>query len=220
VVLGLLAVITLLSALLILLPVAVSRRREKRTTPKGWGVRAGVYFAMLGLGFLMIEVALVGRFLLILDHSALAFTIVLFGLLTASGVGSVLSPWIPWRAALAILVALTLLSAMFLSGPLELLLRAPLPLRTAGALALLAPLGLLMGVAFPKGLQWVAAERTAWLPMAWSVNGFTSVIGAVMAALVSLSWGYSTVLARGGVAYLIALITIWKHPLAGRRSTT
>jgi spermidine synthase len=212
VVLGLLAVITLLSALLILLPVAVSRRREERTTPKRWGLRAGVYFAMLGLGFLMIEVALVGRLLLILDHSALAFTIVLFGLLTSSGVGSVLSPRIPWRAALGALVALTLLMTVFLSGPLGLLLRAPLPLRIAGALAVLAPLGLLMGVAFPKGLQWVAAERASWLPMAWSVNGFTSVIGAVLAALVSLSWGYSVVLGCGGAAYLIALLTIWRQP--------
>lgn len=218
VVLGLLAVTTLLSALLILLPVLVSRRREKeRTTPRAWGVRAGLYFSMLGLGFLTIEVALVGRLLLVLDHSALAFTIVLFGLLTASGVGSVVSPRFPWRAALAALVALTLLCAMFLSGPLEMLLRAPLPLRIAGALAVLAPLGLLMGVAFPKGLQWVAAERAAWLPMAWSVNGFTSVIGAVLAALVSLSWGYSVVLACGGAAYLIALLCIWKHPSAAGR---
>lgn len=215
VVLGLLGVTTLLSALLILLPVAVSRRREgERTTPRGWGFRAGVYFAMLGLGFLMIEVALVGRLLLILDHSALAFTIVLFGLLTASGVGSVLSPRIPWRSALAALVALAMLEALLLSHLLALLLREPLPLRIAGALAVLAPLGMLMGVAFPKGLRWVAAERGAWLPMAWSVNGFTSVIGAVLAAMVSLSWGYSTVLACGGAAYLIALIAIWKLPPA------
>lgn len=219
VVLGLLALTTLLSALLILLPVVVSRRRQKeRTTPRGWGVRAGLYFSMLGLGFLTIEVALVGRLLLILDHSALAFAIVLFGLLTASGVGSVASPRIPWRAALAALVALTLMCAMLLSRPLELLLRAPLPLRIAGALAVLAPLGLLMGVAFPKGLQWVAAERVAWLPMAWSVNGFTSVIGAVLAALVSLSWGYSIVLACGGAAYLIALLCIWKQPSAAGRA--
>lgn len=220
VVLGLLAVITLLSALMILLPVVVSRRREKeRRTPKGWGARAGVYFAMLGLGFLMIEVALVGRLLLVLDYSALAFTTVLFGLLTASGVGSVLSSRVPWRTALALLVAFTLLYAMFLSGPLEVLLRAPLPIRTAGALAGLAPLGILMGVAFPKGLQWVAAESAAWLPMAWSVNGFMSVIGAVLAALVSLSWGYSVVLACGGAAYLIALFCIWKLPPAVGRPT-
>ncbi|HYN98153.1 MAG TPA: hypothetical protein VEU28_00610, partial [Actinomycetota bacterium] len=211
-VLGLLGVTTLLSAVLILLPALLIRLRAKRAasaSPRPGGVRTAVYFAMLGLGFLMVEVALVGRLLLLLNYSALAFTIVLFGLLSASGVGSFLSPNIAWRPALAALVALTALGATMLSPVLELLLQAQLPVRVGASLVLLAPLGLLMGVAFPKGLQWVAAERPAWLPMAWGVNGFTSVIGAVLAALVSLSWGYSVVLACGGLAYLIALLAIW-----------
>ncbi|HEX2148669.1 MAG TPA: hypothetical protein VHI31_00635 [Actinomycetota bacterium] len=211
-VLGLLGVTTLLSALLILLPALLIRLRAKRvasTSPRQGGARTAVYFAMLGLGFLMVEVALVGRLLLLLNYSALAFTIVLFGLLSASGVGSLLSPHIPWRPALAALVALVALGATLLSPLLEILLQAQLPVRIGAALILLAPIGLLMGVAFPKGLQWVAAERPAWLPMAWGVNGFTSVIGAVLAALVSLSWGYSVVLACGGLAYLIALLAVW-----------
>lgn len=208
-VLGLLGVTTLLSALLILLPALLARRRADRESLLGPGAaRTAVYFAMLGLGFLMVEVALVGRLLLILNHSTLAFSIVLFGLLSASGVGSFLSPHIPWRPALAALVGLIALGATFLSQLLEFLLQAVLPVRIAAALILLAPLGLLMGVGFPKGLQWVAAERPGWLPMAWGVNGFTSVIGAVLAALVSLSWGFSVVLACGGLAYLIALLAI------------
>jgi hypothetical protein len=214
-VLGLLVLTTLLSALLILLPALVTRRRAKRASsasPGPGGGRTTVYFAMLGLGFLMVEVALVGRLLLILNYSALAFTIVLFGLLSASGVGSFLSPHIPWRPALAGLVAMIALCAAFLSHPLEVLLQAPLPVRVGASLLLLAPIGLLMGTAFPKGLQWVAAERPGWLPMAWGVNGFTSVIGAVLAALVSLSWGYSVVLACGGLAYLIALLAIRNTP--------
>jgi hypothetical protein len=45
--------------------------------------------------------------------------------------------------------------------------------------------------------------------MAWGINGFTSVMGAVLAALISLSWGYSIVLAAGGLAYLVALLAVW-----------
>ncbi|HYO00326.1 MAG TPA: hypothetical protein VEU28_11685, partial [Actinomycetota bacterium] len=211
-VLGLLGATTLLSAVLILLPALLIRLRAKRAasvSPGQGGPRTAVYFAMLGLGFLMVEVALVGRLLLLLNYAALAFTVVLFGLLSASGVGSYLSPHVAWRPALAALVALTALAATMLSPLLELVLQAQLPVRVGASLVLLAPIGLLMGVAFPKGLQWVAAERPEWLPMAWGVNGFTSVIGAVLAALVSLSWGYSVVLACGGLAYLIALLAIW-----------
>jgi hypothetical protein len=209
-VLGLLLVTTLLSALLILLPALVLRRRDgSAQTRETGGTRPAVYFSMLGLGFLMIEVALVGRFLLVLNHSALAFTLVLFGLLGFCGAGSWLSSRIPWRPALAGLAALTILYALFLSPVLRVLLRTGLPLRIAGVLMLLAPLGTLMGVAFPKGLGWLAAAKPSWLPMAWGVNGFFSVIGAVLAALVSLSWGYPVVLACGGAAYLVALAAVW-----------
>lgn len=208
-VLGLLLVIASLSVAMLLLPALVIRRRERGgAAGKRESLRPGVYFAMLGLGFLMVEVALVGRFLLVLDHSALAFTMVLFGLLVSSGLGSALSARIPWRPALGVLVVLILVYSALLSGVLAALLSLGLPLRIGATLFLVAPLGILMGVAFPKGLNALAAARPNWLPMAWGINGFTSVMGAVLAALISLSWGYSIVLAAGGLAYLVALIAV------------
>ncbi len=210
-VLGLLVVTTLLSAAMIVLPV-VALRRQRGGIPRLHPVRPVAYFAMLGLGFLMVEVALVGRFLIVLNHSALSFTMVLFGLLIFSGLGSLLSSRIPWRPALAALVLLTAVYALSLSRILQILLKVGLPPRIIATVLLLAPLGILMGVAFPKGLRRLAVDRPAMLPMAWGVNGFTSVIGAVLAALVSLSWGYSVVLAAGGLAYLLALAAVWKSP--------
>lgn len=206
-VVGLLGVTAVLSAAMILLPALVLRRRV-RPAPGGAG-RAAVYFAGLGLGFLVIEVALVGRLLLVLDHSALAFTVVLFGLLGFSGLGSYLSERIPWKPAIAGLAALAAGYALLLTPVLRLLLTAALPWRVAGAVALLGPLGTLMGVAFPAGIRWLAGTRPDWLPMAWAVNGFTSVIGAVLAALLALSWGHPAVLAAGAGAYLMALAAIW-----------
>jgi spermidine synthase len=211
-VLGLLMVTAGLSAGMLLLPaLAIQRRERSGSTGKTRSLWPALYFAMLGLGFLLVEVALVGRFMLVLDHSALAFTMVLFGLLAASGLGSALSSRIPWRPALGALVVLVLLYSAGLSRVLGALLGLGLPLRIGVSLLLIAPLGILMGVAFPRGLSALAATRPSWLPMAWGVNGFTSVIGAVLAALISLSWGYSVVLALGGLAYLIALSAIWKH---------
>lgn len=209
-VLGLLGVITALSAAMILLPAAVIRRKERRTDEQNKAsVRPGAYFAMLGAGFLLVEVALVGRLMLVLDHSALAFALVLFSLLVFSGLGSALAFRVSWRGALAALAVVILLYAGGLSPVLHHLLGYGLPLRIAASGAILAPLGFLMGIGFPRGLGWLAKERPSWLPMAWGVNGFTSVIGAVLAALASLSWGFSAVLAVGAAAYLVALAVIW-----------
>lgn len=205
-VLGLLAVTSLLAAVLLIVLALAIRRRERGVAARSAPARSAIYFGMLGLGFLVVEVALVGRFLLLLDHSAAAFTLVLFGLLVFSGLGSALSARIPWRPALGLLAGLIALYGFFLSPVLHAALNLALPVRIAVALALLAPLGILMGVGFPRGLSWLQTERPSWVPMAWGLNGFMSVIGAIVASLVSLSWGYSVVLWLGATAYLVACL--------------
>ncbi|HEX2054577.1 MAG TPA: hypothetical protein VHJ78_12735 [Actinomycetota bacterium] len=211
-VLGLLAVTSLLAAVLLVVPALAIRRREKGVAGGRATWRPAVYFAMLGLGFLVVEVALVGRFMLLLDHSAGAFTLVLFGLLAFSGVGSALSPRIPWRPALGVLAGLIALYGVVLTPVLQAALTLALPVRIAIAMLLLIPLGTLMGVGFPRGLTWLETERPSWVPMAWGLNGFMSVIGAIVAALVSLSWGYSVVLWLGAAAYLVACLTAGSRP--------
>lgn len=212
--LGLLGMLVLVAGGLILAPALIIRRREPGG---GASLRPTAYFSLLGLGFLMVEVALVGRFMLVLDHPAQAFAVVLFGLLGFSGLGSLLSGRIPWRPGLGLLAALLGAYALGLSGVLDRVLGYGPGVRVAATLALLAPLGLLMGIAFPRGLAWIAQVRPSWVPMAWAVNGFTSVIGAVLAALAALSWGYSPVLIGAAGAYLVAALVVRSAPAAATR---
>jgi hypothetical protein len=75
-------------------------------------------------------------------------------------------------------------------------------------LVLMAPLGLVLGVPFPRGLALVGRTGPDWLPLAWGVNGFGSVVGAVLAALIALSFGLAAVFRTGAVAYAIALVAL------------
>jgi hypothetical protein len=166
-----------------------------------------VYFAALGLGFLLVEVALVQRFVLFLDHSARSFAIVVFGLLAFSGLGSVWSARLPWRGGLAMLVTAVALYPAVLATVLPGALGWDLGVRIGITLLLLAPLGFLMGIGFPRGLESLGVASPSRLPLAWGVNGFTSVVSAILAPMIALSWGFEAVFGGAALAYAVALVT-------------
>lgn len=215
---ALLALTTGLSLALILVPVVIVRRRQRERVPGAGRAPPAGYFAALGIGFLLVEVALVQQFVLVLDHSARSFAVVVFGLLACSGIGSLLSPRLPWRACLAAVVVALALYPLVLSTALPALLGRTLPVRVAATLALLAPLGILMGMHFPRGLAVLGAARPSRLPLAWAVNGFTSVVSAILAAMIALSWGFGAVFACAAVAYATALATARGGPKRGSRA--
>jgi hypothetical protein len=212
IVLALLVLVTALALALVAVPAAVVRRRRGERSG-GWSSPT-VYFGAVGVGFLLVEIALLQRFILLLEQPAYAVAVILFGLLLSSGVGSAVSVRIPWRGALAALVAAILLYPLLLAKTFPALLGQALAVRVLVALLLVAPLGLLMGVPFPRGLRALARTDPASLPLAWGVNGFASVIGAVLAAVIALSFGFKAVFFAGALAYLAALVAAW--PAASR----
>ena len=173
-----------------------------------------VYFAGLGLGFILIEIVLIQRFLLFLGEPVYSFAVVLAGLLGFTGIGS----WVvgcfheSFRLSLvwiipAILLVL-LLTAIGSPWILTSALGLPLPLRIAIVLAMLAPLGLVLGMPFPTGLRIVAIEAPTFIPWAWGVNGFFTVVGAIGASILGMAFGFTVVLATSGTCYLTALLAM------------
>jgi hypothetical protein len=209
IVLALLVLVTGLALALVAVPAAVVRRRR---AGEGSGASSPptVYFGAIGLGFLLIEIALLQRFILLLEQPAYAVAVILFGLLLSSGVGSAMSVHIPWRGALVALVAAIVLYPLLLGQTFPALLGQGLAVRVLVALLLVAPLGLLMGVPFPRGLGALGRTDPASLPLAWGVNGFASVIGAVLAAVFALSFGFQAVFFAGALAYIAALVAAWR----------
>ena len=167
-----------------------------------------MYFALLGLGFLFIEIPLVQRFILFVGKPVYALAVVLFGLLLFSGLGSMLSRRAPWRAMLAALAALGLTYLVLLPALFQSALGLSLAARLGLSVISLAPLGVLMGIPFPKGIAWLERTSPHLIPWAWGVNGAVSVVASVLAALLALSAGFTLVLVLGALCYGAALVVI------------
>lgn len=187
------------AVVVILLPVAALRRDRSVDN------RAGlVYFGLLGLGFMLVEIPLLQRFILFLGHPAYAMTTVLFAILFFSGIGSAFSQRISTRLALALLVGLIGVYAVGLPWLFARTLAWPLGARMLVAALALAPAGLLMGMPFPQGLRRLGASSSRpemLLPWAWGINGALSVVASVLAALLALSFGFDVVLLCGALCY-------------------
>jgi hypothetical protein len=220
VLLAVLALATVAALLIILLPLVVGRLtgrlRESDETvevdkQRSVLLSALAYFGLIGLGFLLVEIPLAQRFILFLGQPVYGLTVVLFALLFFSGLGSLASGRLPYRAALATLVVVALAYPWLLPRLFDLFLGAAFGLRLVIAILALAPLGFLMGVPFPRGIGWLEGRAIGLIPWAWAVNGAASVVASVGAALLALSFGFSWVLIAGAICYAGALLVVVQH---------
>lgn len=202
---NLLLVTSGLVALVFALPLFLSRQRNAQ---KGLTLRRVGYFACLGLGFMMIEIGLLRRFILFLGPPIYALAVILFALLIFSGLGSRLSAVKAGdrRFLLRILLALVLLTPVYcylLPGVLTSLVGLPLLLRCFIAVGLLAPLALLLGMPLPLGMALLHPEGDA-IPWSWGVNGAASVLGTILAVVVAMNFGFNLTILLGAGLYLVA----------------
>jgi len=209
VLLALLALAVFASLILILLPLAFLKARYQVQR----GRRLFLYFALLGIGYLFVEIPLLQRFILFLGHPTYAFATVLFTLLTFSGLGSLASSRVSLRKVLPGLVVSIAFYPFLLPHLFGWLLGAPLSSRLLASVVILAPLGFLMGFPFPQGIRLTDRIAPGLIPWAWGVNGCASVLSAILAVMIAISSGFSRVLLFGGAAYALALLAI--YPLAG-----
>jgi hypothetical protein len=173
-----------------------------------------LYFAALGLGFIFIEISYIQRFILFLGYPTYALTVILFGVLTFSGIGSYISGRLSLAPRNLILIVLCLLTAvtlgyMFVLPPIfDYFLGASRSVRIAISLVLLFPLGLLLGVFFPTGIKIISSDDTRFIPWAWGINGCASVIGTVLSIIIAMSYGFATVTVLAVLIYIIGVIAM------------
>lgn len=162
------------------------------------------YFALLGGGYLLAELALMQRFILFLDHPTFAFALVLGALLFYSGLGSLVAARLPLRLLLAALVVVLLVAVWGWGLTFQALLGWPLWARLLAAALILAPLGVLMGMPFPAGLRRAAGQHPGIVPWAWAINGCASVVSAVVTTMLALEAGFTAVLGLAILCYALA----------------
>ncbi len=204
----LLAQIVVLSAVLILLPLA----REKSAASSGLR-RFGIlsYFAFLGIAYLFVETAFIQKMILFLGNPSFAASAVIASILASSGLGSALArrySSLKKPFVLPVLAGLVVLYGFLLPGILNFLSDRSLPARIVLSCALVMPAGLLMGIPFPRGISILGRAAPGLVPWAWAVNGCFSVVAPILAVLLALSAGYQWVLFCGGASYLGAHLAI------------
>lgn len=174
-----------------------------------------VYFAAIGLGFMLVEMAIIQRTGIMLGHPVYGLQVTLFSLLLGSGLGSLLSTRLAravGKANVLLAVVVATAAAVLALGPLAAhLSSAPQPLRIGAVGLLVFAIGLLMGMPFPTGLD-SARERSGddLLPWLWGVNGVFSVLGAFLATAGGLFGGAQITGFAGVACYLIACLTLWR----------
>ena len=208
---GVLAVLLLtvvaMTAGCILLPLARSRDRANVTgaTPHL------VYFAAVGLGFMLIEISQLQRLTIFLGHPAYSLSVVLFALLVSSGLGSLstapvrgdIAAVLRWRMGLliAVLIAFGLLTPVVVRQ----FEGATTPIRIVLAVSILLPIGFCMGMAFPLGMRVALVRSPRLAPWLWGINGAASVCASVLAVVIAIGAGISAAFWAGVACYLAAL---------------
>ena len=212
----------IMTVVLVLGPLLLLRRAALRGA-RAEKLRVLAYFLCLGLGYILVEIGFMQKFVLFLGHPIYALAVVLATLLAASGTGSALSGWGAARFGVsgflrrvtAALAVLLLLYALALTPLFHALLGLPLAVRVVVAIILIAPPGILMGTFLPTGVRVATATGPDLVAWAWSANGAASVVGSVAAVSLSMNFGFTLALAAGVVVYLL---TPFLLPLQRRHS--
>ena len=183
--------------------------------PREKGVlRFLMYFLCIGVGYILIQVALIQKFVLFLGHPTYALTVIVFSMLISSGLGSYLSGKYVGADDGKLMRALGLVTVLvsmlaFTAAPItSALVGLPLPVKMLLTVLLIAPAGFCMGMPFPQGLARLEAFHKPSVRWAWSLNAASSVLGSAAAIFFAIYLGLRETLLLGGAFYLGALFVI------------
>jgi spermidine synthase len=215
---GLSALLTLLgiSLALVVLFVIGPLVLADRGAPRAPGWLAWLaYFSALGAGFMLIEVSVLQRFVLLLGHPVYSLTVTLFSLLLGTGLGAAWSRGFDERtlrrAAARGLVAIAAV-ALVVGFVVEPLVAWAIPftraVRMAIAVGTLVPIGVVLGIPMPTGLRILSLRAPELVAWAWGMNGALSVLGATLAIFIAMNWGFGATLLTASTTYLIGLAAL------------
>ncbi|HEY3354658.1 MAG TPA: hypothetical protein VGQ83_15505 [Polyangia bacterium] len=191
---------------LIVLPAAVLRGRHQRGRRS---LAALGYFFSLGFCYMLLEIALIQKAVLVVEHPAYSVSVVLASLLLASALGSLLSQRLRLAPRTIVLGAAAVIAvvgggyAFGLGAIFRALMPLAFPVRMLLVALLVAPLGCAMGTLFPLGLRQLGDRGARLVPWAIAVNGFASVIGSVLSLPGAVLFGFTALFAGGVALYVI-----------------
>jgi hypothetical protein len=106
------------------------------------------------------------------------------------------------------IATLTILIGVLNGIMFELFVRADILIRVSVSVIIIAPLAFFMGIPFPYGISKIETDSRYLTAYAWGVNGFFSVIGAVLVVILTMSYGFRIVFVLGALIYLLAMVVV------------
>ena len=189
-------------------PFRLSRRNRGKS--ETW--RVFIYFLSLGVGFMFIEMSFIQKFLLLLANPTYAVAVVLCAFLLFAGLGSLFSLKLrtigklrqyPIAVAIGILSVLALVYLQLLPPIFHRFLASSDTLKIVVSIGLIAPLAFFMGMPFPLGVDWLQRHHPHLIAWAWGINGYASVVSAILATCLAIAFGFNVVILLAVGIYLI-----------------
>jgi spermidine synthase len=209
---GLFIIAVLLTSILIILPISLTGENyfKDKKYPKFLFL---LYFILLGLGFMLIEISLVQKFILFLGHPIYSITVIISSLLFFGGIGSLLTNKIPiiklksqLKKIFLILIGVMLFYNITIDPLFNTLIGVRVEFRILLSLLLLSILGIFMGMPFPIGIRLAGLEYKKLIPFYWALNGAFSVIGSILAVVLSMNIGFTKTIYFAVMMYSFAYL--------------
>ena len=210
---GVLAMILFLSIIAVIATILVPLRGAARKCPRSLVVAGSLYFSLIGMGFMLAEIALLQYFSVYLGHPIYSLGVCLFSLILASGLGSLASDRLQLssRGKLliwgAVVVAYLVVLDLVLPSVFHATTNRERLIRIGVSLAAIMPLGFLLGFAFPTGMRLVEAVDRQPTPWFWGINGATGVLASVLGVIFSMSFGINITILIAAGCYLLLIPT-------------
>jgi hypothetical protein len=202
--------ILLVSVVFLLMPAFFIKKEKNGNFEK----KFLIYFALIGLGYIILQISLIQKFTLFLGQPVYTMLTVISSMLIASGFGSRYSASIfknKKNRLLMIFGIIALLSVLIglFSPPLFVAFSGfSMITRIVISVVIIAPLGFFMGIPFPSGISMMNSSEKRYIGISWAVNGFFSVIGTVLTMILAMTYGFTLLFLLSALIYAVALVFI------------
>lgn len=175
-----------------------------------------LYFSCLGMGFIIIEIILMQKFVLYLGHPSYSISIILFSLLISAGLGSFFSGKFINKIGESafsnyLFIVLLLVILIFLTL-IDLLIKRTIGfnivLKGIISFLMISSLGFLLGMPFPTGLFIINKISNKIIPWSWGINSYMTIIGSVLAVILAISFGFKFTFICAFIFYLISFFSL------------
>jgi hypothetical protein len=210
---AILVIILLISVVAVIATILIPLRSAARACPRHLAIAGSLYFSLIGMGFMLAEIALLQHFSVYLGHPIYSLGVCLFSLILASGLGSLTSDRLKLNSRgklLAwggIVAAYLVVMVWVLPSVFQATTQRERLVRIGVSLVAIMPLGFLLGFAFPTGMRLVSAIDTQPTPWFWGINGATGVLASVLGVMFSMSFGINVTMLISAACYLLVIPT-------------